>query len=72
MHKRGAVAAARDRDADRADGVEAAHFRPMGQALIETMRAALGDDFPEGAAEAWEAAYDLLADEMIRRADLEG
>jgi hemoglobin-like flavoprotein len=29
------------------------------------MQQALGEDFPEGAAAAWEAAYDNLAREMI-------
>ncbi|MFQ5566032.1 MAG: globin domain-containing protein, partial [Paracoccaceae bacterium] len=49
-------------------GVKPEHFRPMGQALIWTMQQALGVDFPEGAAAAWEAAYDNLANEMIARA----
>ncbi len=47
-------------------GVKPAHFRPMGRALIATMRETLGADFPEGAESAWEAAYDLLAREMQR------
>ena len=46
-------------------GVEAAHFKPMGQALIDTMREALGERFPEGADRAWAAAYDHLAERMI-------
>jgi nitric oxide dioxygenase len=46
-------------------GVKPEHFRPMGQALIQTMQEAMGDDFPEGADIAWEAAYDHLAREMI-------
>ena len=46
-------------------GVKPAHFQPMGRALILTMEEALGADLPEGAAEAWEAAYDLLAKRMI-------
>jgi nitric oxide dioxygenase len=46
-------------------GVKPEHFYPMGQALIWTMQQALGEDFPEGAAAAWEAAYDHLAREMI-------
>lgn len=46
-------------------GVKAKHFKPMGQALIWTMRQALGDEFPEGADDAWEAAYELLAYEMV-------
>ena len=47
-------------------GVKPEHFPPMGQALIDTMREILGEDFPEGADAAWEAAYDDLAREMIR------
>jgi nitric oxide dioxygenase len=46
-------------------GVKPEHFHPMGQALIWTMQQALGEDFPEGAAAAWEAAYDHLSREMI-------
>lgn len=49
-------------------GVKAEHFKPMGQALIQTMRETLGDGFHEDAAEAWEVAYDHLAREMIRLA----
>ncbi|HUS55252.1 MAG TPA: globin domain-containing protein [Thermohalobaculum sp.] len=46
-------------------GVRPEHFHPMGQALIWTMQESMGEAFPEGAALAWEAAYDRLADEMI-------
>ena len=46
-------------------GVKPEHFHPMGQALIWSMRETLGERFPEGAAAAWEAAYDLLAREMV-------
>lgn len=46
-------------------GVAPAHFRPMGQALIWTMREVLGDDLSESAELAWQRAYDRLADEMI-------
>ena len=47
-------------------GIKAEHFRPMGQALIETMREILGERFPKGADTAWEAAYDHLAQEMVQ------
>jgi hemoglobin-like flavoprotein len=47
-------------------GVKPEHFRPMGQALIQTMRETLGDRFPKGADIAWEAAYDHLAEKMIQ------
>lgn len=53
-------------------GVRPEHFRPMGQALIDTMRETLGEDFPEGAEAAWRAAYDHLAREMIRIAGSDG
>jgi len=49
-------------------GVKPEHFHPMGQALIGTMRETLGDEFPEGADTAWEAAYDHLAQKMIQLA----
>jgi hemoglobin-like flavoprotein len=46
-------------------GVKPEHFRPMGQALIQTMRETLGDKFLNGADAAWEAAYDDLARKMV-------
>jgi nitric oxide dioxygenase len=46
-------------------GVKHEHFHPMGQALIQTMRDTLETTFPADADAAWEAAYDLLADEMV-------
>ncbi len=46
-------------------GVKPEHFHPMGQALIWAMRKTLGENFPAGAAAAWEAAYELLAREMV-------
>lgn len=52
----------------RAYGVKPEHFAPMGQALIDTMREALGDEFPDGADAAWRRAYDELARDMIQRA----
>ena len=45
-------------------GIKTEHFRPMGQALIWTMRKSMGEEFPEGADIAWEIAYDQLAHEM--------
>jgi hemoglobin-like flavoprotein len=47
-------------------GVKREHFHPMGQALIRTMREIIGAGFPDEAATAWEAAYELLADQMVR------
>jgi nitric oxide dioxygenase len=50
-------------------GVKPEHFRPMGQALIWAMRETLGEKFSEAAAVAWEAAYELLAGEMVQMAE---
>lgn len=49
-------------------GVTPEHFRPMGEALIWTMREALGDDLSPEAEGAWRVAYDHLASEMVRMA----
>ena len=49
-------------------GVKPEHFRPMGQALIWAMQKTMGENYPEGAAAAWEVAYELLAREMVRMA----
>ncbi|MCH8167941.1 MAG: hemin receptor [Proteobacteria bacterium] len=50
-------------------GVKPEHFRPMGQALIWAMRETLGERFPAAAATAWEAAYEILALEMVQMAE---
>jgi len=47
-------------------GVKPEHYAPMRQALIETIRETLGERFSAEAEAAWEAAYDHLADAMIR------
>ena len=50
-------------------GVEPDHFRPMGQALVETMREVLGAGPGGGlsaeAEQAWRLAYDSIAAEMV-------
>jgi nitric oxide dioxygenase len=56
--------------AHRAMGVKAAHFEPMGAALLETLENTLGADFTPEARAAWEAAYAQVADEIIRRGDI--
>ena len=48
-------------------GVKAAHFAPMGEALIETLREELGAAFSPEMEAAWRAAYDELAARIIRR-----
>jgi nitric oxide dioxygenase len=50
-------------------GVKPEHFRVMGQALIWAMRKTMGENFPDGAAAAWETAYELLAREMVQMAE---
>ncbi|MBT8417376.1 MAG: globin [Silicimonas sp.] len=48
-------------------GVEAADFQPMEEALIDTMRDALGDDFTPELETAWRKAYAIVSENMIRR-----
>jgi len=52
-------------------GVKHAHFRPMGQALIQTMRDTIGVGFTEEAGKAWETAYELLAEKMVAATGLD-
>jgi hemoglobin-like flavoprotein len=51
-------------------GVRAAHFAPMGVALMVTLAETLGDEFTPQLQEAWHAAYDYFAAEMITRGGL--
>ena len=51
-------------------GVKAAHFEPMGEALIDTLREELGADFDAATETAWRAAYAELADRIIRRGEI--
>ena len=46
-------------------GVKVADFAPMGEALIEVLRADLGAAFTDETEAAWRRAYDALAREMI-------
>lgn len=48
-------------------GVRAAHFAPMGHALLVTLGETMGPEFTSALQEAWRAAYDHIAEEMIRR-----
>jgi hemoglobin-like flavoprotein len=48
-------------------GVRAAHFAPMGSALLVTLGETLGPEFTCRLQEAWRAAYDHFAQEMIAR-----
>jgi len=47
-------------------GARVEHYAPVGDALIETLRAALGPKFTPGVEDAWAAAYALLAGAMIQ------
>jgi hemoglobin-like flavoprotein len=48
-------------------GVRAAHFPPMGSALLVTLGETIGPAFTERLQVAWRAAYDRFAAEMIAR-----
>ncbi|MGB3315401.1 MAG: globin domain-containing protein [Albidovulum sp.] len=48
-------------------GVKAAHFAPMGEALIDTLRNELGEGFSGELEVAWRAAYAELSERVIRR-----
>ncbi|TIT72397.1 MAG: hemin receptor, partial [Mesorhizobium sp.] len=51
-------------------GVEEHHYPIVGQALIETLEAGLGEAFTHEMREAWQAAYGPLAGVMIREVEL--
>lgn len=51
-------------------GVRAAHFAPMGEALMETLREEMGADFTPELEAAWRAAYDELAARIVRRGQI--
>ena len=51
-------------------GVRAAHFAPMGSALMVTLGETLGPAFTPDLQGAWRAAYDNFAREMIARGGL--
>jgi hemoglobin-like flavoprotein len=48
-------------------GVRAAHFKPMGIALMVTLAETLGEAFTPELQAAWHAAYDDFAGRMIAR-----
>ena len=49
-------------------GVKAAHYRPVGEALIWTLGKGLGEDFSPEVETAWLSAYGLLTSVMIAAA----
>lgn len=53
-------------------GIRVEHFKPMGEALIETMRATLGDDLTPEAEAAWRKAYAQIAEAMIATGQIAG
>lgn len=53
-------------------GVASAHFAPMGEALIDTLREGLGRDFTPELEAAWRKAYDHVSSTMIRRGAIGG
>ena len=52
-------------------GVRAAHFAPMGVALMVTLAETLGEDYSPDLQAAWHAAYDHFAALMIARGGFE-
>lgn len=53
-------------------GVKAKDYAPLGDALFDTFRDILGDDYTQEVDEAWRAAYALIAAQMIARGGLDG
>lgn len=49
-------------------GVRPAHYKPVGEALIWTLRNGLGDEFTAATEAAWTKAYGTLSNAMIRSA----
>jgi hemoglobin-like flavoprotein len=49
-------------------GVTAAHYKPVGEALIWTLEQGLGPDFTPDVKNAWLAAYGVLSAVMIGEA----
>ena len=45
-------------------GVKVEHFNFVGQALLETLAGALGDEFDDATRAAWTSAYNSVADAM--------
>ncbi len=50
-------------------GIRAADFTPMGSALLVTLGETLGPGFTVRLQQAWRAAYDHFAEEMIARGE---
>ena len=48
-------------------GVHGSDFAPMEEALVDTMRNALGDDFSPEMESAWRSAYGVVSQNMVSR-----
>jgi hemoglobin-like flavoprotein len=48
--------------------LQRAHYDLVGQALIDTLNTALGDDFSDEVKEAWVGVYDVIAKTMMKGA----
>jgi nitric oxide dioxygenase len=46
-------------------GVRARHYRSVGDSLLWALKSVMGDDFNHATAEAWQQAYDLIAESMM-------
>ena len=53
-------------------GIRAEDFQPMEEALIDTLRHALGDEFTSEVETAWRKAYAIVSGNMIRRGKMTG
>ena len=51
-------------------GVHRGDFTPMEEALIDTLRIELGDEFTEDLERAWRAAFEEVSARMIGRGDI--
>lgn len=49
-----------------ARGVRPKHIEPMREALIDTLRSVLGEDFTPTLESAWREAFDQVADQIIK------
>ncbi len=50
----------------KAYGVEAAHFQPVGEALLWTLREGLGSSWNVDLEFAWATTYSILSEEMVK------
>lgn len=53
-------------------GIKVEDFAPMEEALIDTMRNALGADFTSELEHAWRKAYTIVSTNMMRRGGISG